>query len=75
MQHGESHLPIVGDLKGVCHYYRRTPYVQWHKKAAHRAHRHRIASDLKLVAREALDSEDFEGQPVKSEACDSWDIW
>lgn len=73
MQHGESHLSIVSNLRGLRLY--RGPYATYCKRAAQRCHRHRVAVDLKLIARQAKDPEDFEGQPVKSETCTDWDIF
>lgn len=45
------------------------------KKAAHRKHRSRVKQDLKLIARGAKDADDFDGNPINSEALNSWDIW
>lgn len=73
MQHGESHKPIVGDMHGLSPY--RGSYATWAKRNAHRTHRHRVSADLKLIAREALSPDDFETQPIKTEACDAWDLW
>ena len=73
MQHGESHLPIVGDMHGLSFY--RGNHATYLKRQAQRTHRRRVKTDLKLVARQAMDSDDFEGQPMKSEACDTWKIW
>lgn len=60
-------------MKGLSAY--RGRLATYCKRHAQRSHRHRVAADLKLVAREAMDAEEFEGQPVRSESCDAWDIW
>lgn len=73
MQSGKSHHPIVGDMHGLSAY--RGATATWFKRAAHRCHRSRVKSDLKLVARDAMDAEDFDGAPVRSEAVDAWDLW
>ncbi len=73
MQAGSSHFPIVGCMKGLSPY--RGAYASFLKHAAHRCHRARVKSDLKLVARQVMDSDDFDGNPVRSEACDAWDIY
>lgn len=73
MQHGESHAPIVGDMHGLSFY--RGAYATYAKRKAQRTHRHRVNIDMKLIAREAMNEDDFETQSIKSEACDAWDIW
>ena len=73
IQHGESHIPIVGDMHGLSAY--RSDYVTWAKRNSQRTHRHRVAAQMKLLARQAMDPDDFDGQPAKSEVFDAWTLW
>jgi hypothetical protein len=73
MQYGASQLAIVQSMEGLRLY--RGAYATYCKRRSQRAHRHRIAIDLKLIARGAIDEEAFDGQPKNTEACNAWDIW
>lgn len=73
MQHGASHLAIVQSMKGLQAY--RGDYATYCKRRSQRAHRHRVNVDLKLIARGAVDAEEFDDQPMNTEACNAWDIW
>lgn len=71
MQGGSYTRPIVQNLKGICHYYRRGRIVTEFKKAAHQRHRSRVHRDLKLAARDPeteLDLNSYEG-------LDAWDVF
>lgn len=73
MQSGKSHTAIVQSMEGLSFY--RNHHITEMKKAAHRRHRNRVRQDLKLMARGVIDPDEFEDQPIKSEALDTWDVW
>ncbi len=73
MQSGSSHVAIVQSMEGLRLY--RDHNVTEMKRAAHQRHRSRVKQDLRLIAREAMDEDDFQPQPIKSEALDTWDVW